>query len=112
MLDLPGVGAVLAELASSNLLLVPLDRRGQWYRYHHRFRDMLLAELERVEPGLVPELRRRAAGCASATTCPRRRWLLPLLATHMSYPIVSCRATSHVCTCRGLDARYGLPRVA
>ena len=62
VLDLPGAGAVLAELASSNLLLVPLDRRGQWYRYHHLFRDMLRAELERVEPGLVPELRRRAAG--------------------------------------------------
>ena len=61
VLDLPGAGAVLAELASSNLLLVPLDRRGQWYRYHHLFRDMLRAELERTEPGLVPELRRRAA---------------------------------------------------
>ena len=62
VLDLPGAGAVLTELASSNLLLVPLDRRGQWYRYHRLFRDMLRAELERVEPGLVPELRRRA-GC-------------------------------------------------
>ena len=61
VLDLPGAGAVLAELASSNLLLVPLDRRGQWYRYHHLFRDMLRAELERTEPSLVPELRRRAA---------------------------------------------------
>ena len=39
VLDLPGAGAVLAELASSNLLLVPLDRRGRWYRYHHLFRD-------------------------------------------------------------------------
>jgi len=41
---------------------VPLDRRGEWYRYHHLFRDMLLAELERLEPGLIPALRRRAAG--------------------------------------------------
>ena len=62
VLELPGAGAVLAELASSNLLLVPLDRRGQWYRYHHLFRDMLRAELERDEPALVPVLRRRAAG--------------------------------------------------
>jgi LuxR family transcriptional regulator, maltose regulon positive regulatory protein len=60
-LELPGAAAILAELARSNLLLVPLDRRGQWYRYHHLFRDMLLAELERLEPGLVPVLRRRAA---------------------------------------------------
>jgi LuxR family maltose regulon positive regulatory protein len=57
----PGSAAVLAELASSNLMLVPMDRRGYWYRYHHLFRDMLLADLERTEPGLIPVLRRRAA---------------------------------------------------
>ena len=61
VLDVPGAGAILADLARSNLLLVPLDRRGHWYRYHHLFRDMLLAELERVEHGLIPVLRRRAA---------------------------------------------------
>ena len=61
VLDLPGSAATLADLAESNLLLVPLDRRGEWYRYHHLFRDMLRAELERREPGLVPVLRRRAA---------------------------------------------------
>ncbi len=61
-LDLPGSAATLAELARSNLLLVPLDRRGQWYRYHHMFRDMLLAELERDAPDLIAVLQRRAAG--------------------------------------------------
>ena len=61
VLDIPGSGAVLADLAGSNLLLVPLDRRGEWYRYHHLFRDMLLAELKRQEPDLIPVLRRRAA---------------------------------------------------
>jgi len=61
VLDLPGSAATLAELARSNLLLVPLDRQGQWYRYHHLFRDMLLGELERLEPGLIPVLRERAA---------------------------------------------------
>ena len=55
VLEQPGSGAALADLARSNLLLVPLDRRGQWYRYHRLFRDMLLAELERLEPGLLPE---------------------------------------------------------
>jgi LuxR family transcriptional regulator, maltose regulon positive regulatory protein len=58
---LPGSAAALDELARSNLLLVPLDRQGQWYRYHHLFRDMLLAELRRQEPALVPVLHRRAA---------------------------------------------------
>jgi LuxR family transcriptional regulator, maltose regulon positive regulatory protein len=61
VLEQDGSADVLAGLARSNLLLVPLDRRGQWYRYHRLFRDMLLAELERQEPGLVPVLRRRAA---------------------------------------------------
>jgi len=62
VLDLPGAGSVLADVSQSNLLVVPLDRRGEWYRYHHLFRDMLLAELTRLEPGLAPVLRRRAAG--------------------------------------------------
>jgi LuxR family maltose regulon positive regulatory protein len=61
VLERPGSGADLAGLARSNLLLVPLDRRGQWYRYHHLFREMLLAELERTDPALIPVLRRRAA---------------------------------------------------
>jgi LuxR family transcriptional regulator, maltose regulon positive regulatory protein len=61
VLEQDGSADVLAGLARSNLLLVPLDRRGQWYRYHHLFRDMLLAGLERHEPGLIPVLRRRAS---------------------------------------------------
>ena len=62
VLDMDGSAAILADLAASNLLLVPLDRRGEWYRCHHLFRDMLLAELHRLEPDLIPVLRRRAAG--------------------------------------------------
>jgi LuxR family transcriptional regulator, maltose regulon positive regulatory protein len=61
VLEDPRASETLTELAESNLLLVPLDHRGQWYRYHHLFRDMLLAVLERLEPGLVQVLRRRAA---------------------------------------------------
>jgi LuxR family maltose regulon positive regulatory protein len=61
VLSIPGSAATLADLARSNMLLVPLDRRGEWYRYHHLFRDMLLAQLHRQEPGLLPVLRRRAA---------------------------------------------------
>ena len=61
VLEQSGSGADLAGLARSNLLLVPLDRRGQWYRYHHLFREMLLADLGRTDPGLIPVLRRRAA---------------------------------------------------
>jgi LuxR family transcriptional regulator, maltose regulon positive regulatory protein len=62
VLELSGSAATLTDLAQSNSMLVPLDRRGEWYRYHHLFRDMLLAELERLEPGLIPVLQGRAAG--------------------------------------------------
>jgi LuxR family maltose regulon positive regulatory protein len=62
VLELSASTATLDDLALSNLLLVPLDRRGEWYRYHHLFRDMLLAQLHRLEPGLMPVLQRRAAG--------------------------------------------------
>jgi len=61
VLQLTGSAATLLDLAQSNLLLVPLDRHGKWYRYHHLFRDMLLTELSRFEPELMPVLRRRAA---------------------------------------------------
>ncbi|HET7245830.1 MAG TPA: LuxR C-terminal-related transcriptional regulator [Streptosporangiaceae bacterium] len=61
VLEAPGTAAALAELSRSNLLLVPLGGQDGWYRYHHLFRDMLLASLQRVEPELVPVLRRRAA---------------------------------------------------
>src|SRR5690348_5175286 len=61
VLEAPGSGATLAELSRSNLLLVPLGGQDGWYRYHHLFRDMLLAGLYRTEPELIPVLRRRAA---------------------------------------------------
>ena len=61
VLELSGSATTLADLERSNLLLVSLDRRGHWYRYHHLFRDMLLSQLHRQEPDLVAVLRRRAA---------------------------------------------------
>jgi LuxR family transcriptional regulator, maltose regulon positive regulatory protein len=70
VLELPGSAAMLADLERSNLLLVPLDRRGEWYRYHHLFRDILLAELTRREPELITVLRRRAAAWCLANELP------------------------------------------
>jgi LuxR family maltose regulon positive regulatory protein len=66
ILDTTGSARVLESLAESNLLLVPLDRRREWYRYHHLFRDLLRAELERREPERIPELHRRAAAWCEA----------------------------------------------
>jgi LuxR family transcriptional regulator, maltose regulon positive regulatory protein len=56
-----GSGALLAELERSNLLLVPLDAKREWYRYHHLFGELLRHELVAVEPDEVPELHRRAS---------------------------------------------------
>jgi LuxR family transcriptional regulator, maltose regulon positive regulatory protein len=61
VLQASGSDRVLESLAGSNLLLVEVDRRNQWYRYHQLLRELLLAELERREPELVPELHARAA---------------------------------------------------
>lgn len=57
-----GAAETLARMQRSNLLLVSLDRRSEWFRYHHLFREMLLTELERTEPELSAPLLRRAAG--------------------------------------------------
>jgi LuxR family maltose regulon positive regulatory protein len=61
VLQVSGSEQVLESLAGSNLLLVEVDRRNRWYRYHQLLRDLLLAELERREPELVPVLHGRAA---------------------------------------------------
>ena len=55
--------AVLAELARSNMFLVSLDARGEWYRYHHLFSDVLQLELGH---DAARELRSRAAAWCSA----------------------------------------------
>jgi LuxR family maltose regulon positive regulatory protein len=51
----------LVAVERSNLFLVPLDTRGEWYRYHQLFRELLQHELTRTAPGLAAELHRRAA---------------------------------------------------
>ena len=56
-----GSGAMLETLESSNVLVVPLDRRRNRYRYHHLFRDLLRMELEHRAPELVPVLTARAS---------------------------------------------------
>jgi LuxR family maltose regulon positive regulatory protein len=48
-------------LEASNLFVVPLDDRRQWYRYHQLFAQLLRLQLGAREPGLVSVLHRRAA---------------------------------------------------
>jgi LuxR family maltose regulon positive regulatory protein len=70
ILNEPGSAAVLERLEARNLLVVPLDRRREWYRYHHLLRELLRAELKRREPDLVQDLHFRAAMWFEANAMP------------------------------------------
>ena len=61
---------MLEQLESENLFVVALDHRRRWFRYHHLFREMLQAELERREPELLSTLNRRAASWCEANGQP------------------------------------------
>jgi LuxR family transcriptional regulator, maltose regulon positive regulatory protein len=63
-------GHKLQALERSNLFLTPLDRRREWYRYHHLFRDMLLLELQHREPERITMLIGRAADWCEANGRP------------------------------------------
>jgi LuxR family transcriptional regulator, maltose regulon positive regulatory protein len=56
----------LDRLERTNCFVVPLDRRGEWYRYHHLFGQLLRNELERTEPDLLPALNGRAMAWCTA----------------------------------------------
>ncbi len=51
----------LASLERSNLFLVALDDRRQWYRYHHLFADVLRSRLADASREHVADLHRRAS---------------------------------------------------
>ncbi len=61
VLDETGSAVRLAELGHTNLFLVPLDDRGEWYRCHRVFLELLRFELSQESPELVPLLHARAA---------------------------------------------------
>ena len=60
MLQTTRSAQTLETLARTNGFVVPLDRRAEWYRYHHLFSELLRNELERSEPHAVATLNRRA----------------------------------------------------
>ena len=65
-----GSGVVLEEMEARNLLVVPLDRHREWYRYHHLLRELLQAELRRREPDSAQDLHFRAAVWFEANAMP------------------------------------------
>ncbi|PDW00238.1 LuxR C-terminal-related transcriptional regulator [Candidatus Chloroploca asiatica] len=56
----------LDYLRECNLFLVPLDDEGNWFRYHHLFRDVLRHRLRQTNPAHIPELHCRAAAWFAA----------------------------------------------
>lgn len=61
VLEQAATGAALADLARSNLMLMPLDHNHEQFRLHRMFKATLRAELHRSEPELEPLLHRRAS---------------------------------------------------
>ena len=70
VLQTTGSAQTLETLERRNCFVVPLDRRGEWYRYHHLFAELLRNELERSEPDIVPALNRRAMAWCIANDLP------------------------------------------
>ncbi|MBJ7328326.1 MAG: hypothetical protein JHC95_00425 [Solirubrobacteraceae bacterium] len=60
VLETPRSAETLHALERANGFVVALDRRDEWYRYHHLFRELLRNELDRTEPELARALNRRA----------------------------------------------------
>ena len=52
---------MLDVLERSNLFLIPLDDKRQWYRYHRLFADVLQAHLRDAQPGRVTDIHSRAS---------------------------------------------------
>jgi LuxR family maltose regulon positive regulatory protein len=57
-----GSALMLVRMERSNLFVSGLDTRGEWYRYHQLFAELLRVELERTAADEIPTLHRRAAG--------------------------------------------------
>jgi LuxR family transcriptional regulator, maltose regulon positive regulatory protein len=56
-----GCSMLLESLDRSNLFIVPLDEKRQWYRYHHLFGDVLRAHLMEEQPDQASNLHQRAS---------------------------------------------------
>jgi LuxR family maltose regulon positive regulatory protein len=66
VLQTTGSAETLETLARTNGFVVPLDRRGEWYRYHHLFGELLRNELEHRQPDVVATLNGRAMDWCTA----------------------------------------------
>lgn len=66
VLGLQDAYAAIGWIETHNLFLVPLDRRNEWFRYHHLFADYLRTRYLRTAPA-----RARADYCNASRWCER-----------------------------------------
>ncbi|HSM23471.1 MAG TPA: LuxR C-terminal-related transcriptional regulator, partial [Anaerolineaceae bacterium] len=52
---------ILKKIEQSNLFLIPLDHKRQWFRYHHLFADLLRHSLSQIEPEKISGYHLRAS---------------------------------------------------
>lgn len=52
---------LLEQLDRANLFLIHLDNRGEWFRYHHLFADLLRLKLKQKQAGAMHELQIKAS---------------------------------------------------
>ncbi|HET6979405.1 MAG TPA: LuxR C-terminal-related transcriptional regulator [Pyrinomonadaceae bacterium] len=52
---------LLEQLDRANLFLIRLDNRGEWFRYHHLFADLLRLKLKQKQSGALHELQIKAS---------------------------------------------------
>ena len=72
LLERTGSSSELRAMSRDNLLLIPLDRTDEWYRYHTLLLDTLRDELHRREPEREAELHRRASAWYAERDDPDR----------------------------------------
>ncbi len=53
--------SMLERLERANLFLIRLDGRGEWFRYHHLFADLLRLKLKQKQPDAIRELQIKAS---------------------------------------------------
>ncbi|MBV9325926.1 MAG: hypothetical protein JO352_19325 [Chloroflexi bacterium] len=103
--------AILAAMEQSNGFVIALDRRRQWYRYHHLFSQALQSELTHREPAQPHQLHRRAScwfeahdniaeAVEHAIKARDERRVADLLAEHIEVLLVE---TSPAKLCRWLE---------
>jgi len=52
---------LIERIRQQNLLVIPLDDRREWYRFHHLMTEFLRSELDRRDPSRRAEVHRRAS---------------------------------------------------